>query len=44
MAKVLFISYIGDKISYRDLLEDVKYSIPEEITGMISMAFDKLDP
>lgn len=34
----------GENICYRDLLEDVKYSIPEKITALISQAFDKLDP
>ena len=34
----------GEKICYRDLLEDVKYSISEKVTALISQAFDKIDP
>lgn len=34
----------GDLISYRDFLEDVKYSISEKVTTLIAQAFDNLDP
>ena len=36
--------YSGELICYRDLFEDVKYSIPEQITALIAQAFNKLDP
>jgi hypothetical protein len=32
------------KISYKQLLEDVKYSISGKIASLIGAVFDKLDP
>lgn len=45
MGKVRVRLYVDDgKIAYRDLLEDIKYSISEKVAALIGAAFDKLDP
>jgi hypothetical protein len=45
MGKVSNYGYLEDgKIAYKELLDDVKYSISEKIAALIGTVFDKLDP